>query len=77
MKPPASSRPPAPRPVPRRPYRDSAILYGVLALAVVGLAAVTGGGLVRAALVALGFFVVANAWSWYRWRARLREERRP
>jgi uncharacterized protein involved in response to NO len=64
-----------PRPIPKRPYRDSAILYGVLAVAVVVFAAVTGGDLVRAVLVAVGFFVLANAWSWYRWRARQREER--
>jgi hypothetical protein len=36
---------------------------------------VTGGDLVRAVLVAVGFFVLANAWSWYRWRERQREER--
>jgi hypothetical protein len=64
-----------PRPIPKRPYRDSAILYGVLAVAVVVFAAVTGGDLVRAVVVAVGFFVLANAWSWYRWRERQREER--
>jgi hypothetical protein len=76
VKPHRASRPEGPRPVPKRPYRDSAILYGVLSLAVVALAAVTGGSLVRAVVVALGFFVLANTWSWYRWRTRLREERR-
>jgi Flp pilus assembly protein TadB len=64
------------RPLPKRPYRDSAILYGVLAVAIVVFSAVTGGSLVRAVLFALAFFALATAWSWYRWRARLREERR-
>jgi len=70
-----NGRPRRPRPIPKRPYRDSAILYGVLAIAVVVFSAVTGGDLVRAVLVAVGFLVVANAWSWYRWRERQREKR--
>jgi len=70
-----NGRPRRPRPIPKRPYRDSAILYGVLAIAVVVFSAVTGDDLVRAVLVAVGFFVVANAWSWYRWRERQREKR--
>ena len=76
MKPGASTRPKRPRPIPKRPFRDSAILYGILSIAVVAFAAITGGSLVRAVVVAVGFFVAANAWSWYRWRTRLREERR-
>ena len=61
------------RPIPKRPYRDSAVLYGVLAAAIVAFAAVTGGSLVRAVLIALAFFALAMGWSWYRWRVRLRE----
>jgi Flp pilus assembly protein TadB len=60
------------RPFPKRPYRDGALVYGGMALAIVGLAAATGGSLVRAVLVALGFFVVAMAWTWR--RVRLRRE---
>ena len=54
--------------LPKRPYRDGALVYGGMALAILGFAAVTGGGLVRAALVALGFFVLAMAWTWHRVR---------
>lgn len=60
---------------PKRPFRDSAIFYAVLAALLVGVAAATGGDLVVAAAVAAGFFVVATAYSWWRWRARLEAER--
>ena len=65
----------APR-VPRRPYRDSALLYGAMAAAVVVVAAVTGGSIVRALVIGALFFVAATAWSWRRWRERLRDEER-
>jgi predicted tellurium resistance membrane protein TerC len=58
-------------PPPRRPYRDSAIFYGVLAAIVVGVAYATAGALVRAVVFGLGFFVIATAWSWWRFRQRL------
>ena len=66
-----SSQPPR---LPRRPYRDSALLYGAMAAAVVVVAAVTGGSIVRALVIGALFFVVAMAWSWRRWRERLRKE---
>ena len=65
----------APR-IPRRPYRDSALLYGAMAAAVVVVAAVTGGSIVRALVIGAFFFVAATAWSWRRWRERLRNEER-
>ena len=65
-----------PRRVPRRPYRDSALLYGSLAAVLVVVAAFTGGSLVRALVIGSLFFVVAMAWSWHRWREQLREEER-
>jgi uncharacterized membrane protein YhaH (DUF805 family) len=65
-----------PRRLPRRPYRDSVLLYGGMAIVLVVVAAVTGGSLVRAVVVGAFFFVVATAWSWKRWRDRLREEER-
>ena len=61
------------RQIPKRPYRDSAILYAVLAAAIVVVSVATGGDLIRAFLFALGFFALATGWSWYRWRTRLRE----
>ena len=65
-----------PRTVPRRPYRDSALLYGAMAAALVGVAVLTGGSIYRAIVGGGFFFVVAVAWSWRRWRERLREEGR-
>jgi hypothetical protein len=63
-------------PLPRHPYRDSAIFYAVLAGAVVGVTYATGGGLLRAILIAVGFFVVATAFSWWRFRQKLEEHAR-
>jgi membrane protein implicated in regulation of membrane protease activity len=67
--------PPA-RAVPRRPYRDSIVLYGALAILLVAVAAATGGSVLRAVVIGVLFFVAATAWSWRRWRERLREEER-
>ena len=63
-------RVPASRPLPRHPYRDSAILNAALACALLLLAWLTGGELERAVLVAAGFFLVATAWNWWRFRQR-------
>ena len=62
--------------LPERPYRDSVVLHAALALVVVAIALATGGGFVRALVVALGYFVLATAWSWWRFRERLRTEER-
>ena len=61
-----------PRPVPKHPYRDTAILYGILAVILVGVTALTNGNVLRSVYYALGLFVAATAWGWYRWRERLR-----
>jgi hypothetical protein len=59
----------------RRPYRDVVIGYAILAALVIVVAAVTGGDMVRAVLIAAGCFVAATAWSWWRFRTReAREE---
>ena len=60
----------------RRPYRDTAIFHLVLAAVILGVAFATGGSMARAAAFAVAFFVVATAWSWWRWRERLASERR-
>jgi hypothetical protein len=60
--------------LPSHPYRDSAILYAVLALIVVLVSWATGGSPGRAFVIAGLFFVVATAWSWSRFRTRLRAE---
>ena len=63
-------------PLPKRPYRDSAILYGVLAVCIVLVALFTAGGIARALVIAAVFFVVATGWSWWRFRERLQRESR-
>ena len=59
------------RPLPQHPYRDSAILNAVLACALLLLAWLTGGELGRALAVAIGFFAIATAWNWWRFRQRI------
>jgi hypothetical protein len=65
---------PAERPIPKHPYRDTALVYGGMAIVVVLIALATGGGLVRALAISGLFFVVATLWSWRNWRNRLRAE---
>jgi hypothetical protein len=64
------------RRVPKHPYRDSALLYGALAILVVVIAAATGGSVGRATFYAVAVFVVATAWTWRSWRNRIRAEER-
>lgn len=61
------------RPVPAHPYRDSAIVYGIMAVLLVVLAGVTGGSLLRATAAGAVFFLVATAWSSWKFRGRIRE----
>jgi O-antigen ligase len=61
-------------PPPKHPYRDSAILYAVFAVIIVLVAWATGGAVGTAAIVGAVFFVVATAWSMFRWRSRIQEE---
>jgi membrane protein implicated in regulation of membrane protease activity len=58
---------------PKNPYRDSALVYGALAVLVVLIALATGGGLARALITASIVFVVATLWSWRTWRNRVRD----
>jgi membrane protein implicated in regulation of membrane protease activity len=64
----------SPRRLPAHPYRDSAIVYGILAAVVVGVTALTNGNLGAALIIAPLLFVVATAYSWWRLRQREREE---
>jgi len=61
-------------PPPRHPYRDTLIVYGALALLIVLVAWLTNGAVGKAAVIAAFFFVVASAWSVFRWHRRLRAE---
>jgi hypothetical protein len=63
-----------PRTTPKHPYRDSAIVYAVLAGIVVGVTALTGGNMRAALIIAPMLFVVATGYSWWRWRKRERED---
>jgi hypothetical protein len=71
----AGQQPSAPRS--RRPFRDSAILYGALAVIVVIVAAVTGGDVLRAIVVAALVWAAAMAWTWWRLRTRAQRESQP
>ncbi len=64
-------------PLPKRPFRDSAIVYGALAGVVLGFGVITGNHLVESVVIAVVFFVLATGYSWWRFRQRLvREGRR-
>ena len=54
----------------RRQYRDSAILYGALAVLVVVVALLTGGDVVLAIVLAVAAFVLAMGWTIWRVRSR-------
>jgi membrane protein implicated in regulation of membrane protease activity len=60
--------------LPRHPFRDSAIFYGVLAIVIVAVTLITGGGLAKGILIAVAFFVASTAWTWWRFRRRLEEQ---
>ena len=67
---------PEERPVPKRPYRDTALVYAGFAVVIVVFATITGGSFLRALAYAAGFWVLATGYGIWRWRARLREEAR-
>ena len=64
------------RPLPKHPYRDTALVYAALAILLVIVAIATGSGLARALITAVAVFVAATLWSWRLWRNRLRERAR-
>ena len=71
-------------PVPKRPFRDSAIFYGVLSILFVLVVWATGGAVlprwddeqreVGGLLIATLFFLVATGYSWWRFKQRIEEE---
>jgi hypothetical protein len=71
-----------PNPARRRsthPYRDSALTYAGLAVVVVIVAFATGSGILRSLLGGVAAFLLATAWTWWRFRTRERagERRSP
>lgn len=63
------------RELPKHPYRDTALVYGGMSSIVVVVAALTGGDVGKAVVIAALFFVAATLWTWRNWRNRLRARR--
>ena len=73
-------------PLPKRPFRDSAIFYGVLSVLFVLVVWATGGAVlprwdehpreIGGLLIAIMFFLVATGYSWWRFKLRIEEEER-
>jgi membrane protein DedA with SNARE-associated domain len=71
-------------PMPKRPFRDTAIFYGALSLIFVVVVWATGGAVlprwdddqreIGGLTIAILFFLVATAYSWWRFRQRIRLE---
>ena len=71
-------------PLPKRPFRDSAIFYGVLSILFVLVVWATGGAVlprwddeqreIGGLPIAIMFFGVATSSSWWRFRHRIEEE---
>ena len=58
--------------IPKRPYRDSALFYGVIAIVFVVIVALSGGNLMLGIPVALGCYVIATGYAWWKFRQRIR-----
>ena len=55
------------------PYRDSAIVYGILAGLVILIAVLTGGRVAWSIILGIAAFVLAMGWTW--WRLRQQAQR--
>ena len=64
------------RRVSKRPYRDSALIYGVFAVIVIVVAVVTGGRVLWAVVLAVGAFMFAMLWTRRSLRGREGQRRR-
>jgi hypothetical protein len=70
-------------PLPKRPFRDSAIFYGVLSILFVLVVWATGGAVlprwddeqreIGGLPIAIMFFLIATGYSWWRFRQRIEE----
>lgn len=52
----------------RNRYRATALFHAGLAVVILLFAALTGGSLTRAVVIAVIYFAVATGWSWFRFR---------
>ena len=59
-------------PIPKRPFRDSALFYAGIAIVFVAIVGLTGGSVLVAIPVALGCFLIATGYAWWKFRQRLR-----
>ena len=57
-------------------YRHAAIAHGTLAVVIAGLGWATSSHVGRTLLMALGYFVLATSWTWWRYRQRERSDTR-
>jgi polyferredoxin len=60
----------------KRPYRDSALIYGAFAVIVIVAAVLTGGRVFWAVVLAIGAFTFAMFWTRRSLRAREEDRRR-
>jgi Flp pilus assembly protein TadB len=58
------------RRVSKRPFRDSALIYGAFAVIVIVVAVLTGGRVLWAVVLAVGAFLFAMLWTWRSLRGR-------
>ncbi len=57
-------------PTPQQPLRTSLSLHALIAVGILLLVALTGGGALKALGIAAAYFVLAGGWSWVKgWRA--------
>ena len=58
----------------KHPYRHAAIAHATLAVVIALLGWATSSHVGRTLLMALGYFIVATSWTWWRYRDRERRE---
>ena len=52
----------------RNRYRATALFHSVLGVVILLFAALTGGSLTKAVVIAVAYVVLATGWSWFRFR---------
>ena len=57
----------------RHPYRHAAIAHGILSLIIAVLGWATSSHVARTLLMAVGYFILATGWTWWRYRRSERE----
>ena len=60
----------------RNRYRATALFHAGLGVVILLFAALTGGGMTRALVVAVAYVVIATGWSWFRFRQQEARDRK-